>query len=409
MRVFISYSTKDGILYAKKLCEVLSHRGHDPFLADHDVCVSEIIWDEIFKEIKNRERSIFVLTESSRKSRGQKREYDYAVAKYKEGFAFISDKASKMEILDNCFPALFAPKGLNFNDNNFEEKCETISANLVKLQDKERLVQKKEIGKKKKPFPQLTLDGLDRSEIEKCISNLSDSYQMETVIPDAFSTNEADELAELENIGFNFRLPREWFLSYDVTHTVFSNEHLFRQFGRSIALGERKYLNTRVMSNENILHIEGRALSAKDLFEKIDEAISVIEGNRFKPSIIFPTIDHRMKMRTFSRESEKTHLKYSNLTPRPTLDTSLIINGKELKLISPLGKIPTNSIVFGKGAVRWLLKRYPKFGALHVDMGNDRLYPKKFVQVVAITTIRCEIDPKGIVVINANDEAPRQN
>jgi len=407
MRVFISYSTKDGILYAKKLREILSYRGHDPFLADHDICVSEIIWEEIFKEIKNRERSIFVLTESSRKSRGQKREYDYAVAKYKEGFAFMSEKASKMEILDNCFPALFAPRGLIFDDDNFEGKCETISAQLVRLQDKERLVQEREIDKRKKPFPELTLDGLDKSEVAKCMSSLFDSYQKETVIPHAFITNEAGESEELVNIGFNYRLPREWFLSYDETHKVYSNEYMFRQFGRNIALGERKYLNSQVMSNENILHIEGRALSAEDLLEKIDEAISLIEGNGFRPTIIFPTIDHRRKMQAFSRENGKTRLKYSNLVPRPTLDSSLMSKGVELKLISPLGKIPTNSIVFGRGAIRWLLKWYPKFGALHIDMGNDRFYKKKFVQVVAVTTVRCEIDPKGIVVINADNEDHR--
>lgn len=399
MRVFISYSSKDGKDYAKKLFGILHNRGHIPFLADHDILVSQIIWDEITRGIKKSELSIFVLTESSGESRGQKKEYDFVEAKYGNRMALESVKAAEMKILDNFFPLLTASKGLIFNDDNFEEKCETISAHLVKLREKESSVQEEKIEPETTGFPELTSEGLDKSEVAQCVENLYDSYQMETVIPDAFSTNEAKGSEELVNIGFNYRLPREWFLSYDETHTVYSNEHLFRQFGRSIALGERKYLNDQVMSNENILHIEGGVLSAKDLLKRINGAISVIEGNGFKPIIVFPTIDHLMKMHTLSRENGKTHLKYSNRVPRPTLDPSLIVDGMELKLISPLGKIPKNSIVFGKGAVRWLLKRYPKFGSLHIDMGNDLFYPKKCAQVVAITTVRCEIDPKGIVVI----------
>jgi len=404
MRVFISYSSKDGSVYAKKLFEVLVRRGHDPYLFDHG-CVSEIIWDEIAKEIENRELNIFLVTESSRQSKGQKQEYDLVVAKYKKRMAFEIEKASEMKILDKIFPFLYPHRGLVFNDENLEEKCETISTQLVKLQDKESSVQEEEIDQKERGFPELTLEGLDEGEVAKCIDNLFDSYQMETVIPDAFRTNEAGKSEKLVNLGFNYRLPREWFLSYDVTHTIYSNDYMFRQFGRNIALGERKYLNDQVMSNKNLLHVEGRVFSAKDLLGKINEAISVISANGFKPTIIFPTINHLMKMHALSRANSRAHLKYSNITPRPTLDSSLVINGTELKLISPLGKIPTNTIVFGYGAIRWLLKRHPRYGSLYIDMGNDRLYPKKYVQVVAMTTIRCEIDPKGIVVIKSKNDA----
>ena len=409
MRIFISYSSKDGNIYAKKLFEVLFRRGHDPYLADHG-CVSEIIWDEIAEEIEKRERSIFVVTESSQESKGQKQEYDLVVAKYKKRMAFESEKASEMKILDNAFPFLVPYRGLVFNDSNLEENCEKISTQLVKLQDKESSVREKEIDRKEKLFPKLRLEGLDKGEIAKCIKNLFESYQMETVIPEAFSTHEADKLEGFVNVGFNYRLPREWFLSYDETHTIYSNELLFRQFGRNIALGERKYLNDQVMSNKKVSYVEGRDFSAKYLLETINGAVSVIRANGFKPKTIFPTIDHQMKMHILSRAGGKAHLKYSNITPRPRLDSSLIINGTELKLIAPLGDIPKNTIVFGDRAVRWHIKRQPKHGSLFIDVGNDRLYPKKYVQVVAMTTARCEIDPKGIVVIKIkNDDADKTN
>jgi len=402
MRVFISYSSKDGKKYANKLFDILLKRGHDPYIFNHG-CVSEIIWDEIAEEIGKRELSIFIITESSRKSKGQKQEYDLVVAKYKNRMAFENEKTVDSKFLEKIFPFLYPHRALTFKDSNLEEKCETISTQLVKLKDKEISVEQEEIDQKEKGYPKLTVEGLDKDEIKKCIDNLFESYQLETVIPDAFRTNEANRTDNLVNLGFNYRLPREWFLSYDETHTIYSNEYMFRQFGRNIALGERKYLNDQIMSNGKILHLRDVS-STKDLVKKINEAVSVISSNGFKPTIIFPTINHLMKMHTLQRENGNVQLKYSNVRPRPILDPSLRIDGNELKTISPLGKIPTNTIVFGDNAVRWLLKRYPKYGSLFIDMGNDCFYPKRYVQVIAMTSTKCEIDPKGIVIIESKKE-----
>lgn len=69
MRVFISYSSKDGKSYANKLYEIVGEHGHDPFPGEN-------IWDTIGKECRNRDLAIFVLTPSSIVSKGQKQEYD---------------------------------------------------------------------------------------------------------------------------------------------------------------------------------------------------------------------------------------------------------------------------------------------------------------------------------------------
>lgn len=402
MRVFISYSSKDAKEYAKRLFDLLFRRGHDPYLFDHG-CISEIIWDKIYEEIGKRELCIFIVTNSSSKSKGQKQEYDFAVVKYKTRMSFSTEKASEMKIMEKTFPGLCPYRHLIFNDNNLAEKCEIISTDLVKLKDKENLVIEEKVDKKERGYPKLTVDGLDKKEIEKCIDNLFDSYQKETIIPEAFITNEASKSEKLNNIGINFRLPRDWFLSYEITKQIYSNEHMFGQFGRNIALGERKYLNDKIMENKNVFHVNGIVHHTKDLFNKINEAISVINSNGFKPAIIFPTINHLMKIYNLSRIKGKANLKYGNIIPRPLLDPSVIIEGTELRLINPLGKIPTNTIIMGEKSVRWLLKKYPKHGSLYLDIGNDRFYPKKYVQVIAITTTKCEIDPKGIVVIKSEN------
>jgi hypothetical protein len=402
MRIFISYSSKDGLAYAKKLSGVLVKRGHDPYLADHG-CVSEIIWDEIAEEIRKREPSIFVITESSHESKGQREEYGLVVAKHWGRMWLESEKASEMKVLDTVFPFLLPYRGLVFNDGNLEEKCETVSAQLLRLQDKQSLAQKTEVDRKEETFPKLMVQDLDESELSKCTTNLSESYQMETIVPEAFNVHEVNESKGLWNIGFNYRLPREWFLSYDETHAIYSNEFMFRQFGRSIALGERHHLVSQIMSNKDVSHVEGKDSSIECLLEKLNEAISMISANGFKPKTIFPTHDHRKNMHRFP-QGGKIYLKYSDITPRPVLDSSLIIDGVELRLITPLGKIPKATIVFGNGAVRWHMKRYPKYGSLFIDIGNDRLFPKKYVQVLAFTTMKCEIDPKGIAVIETKSE-----
>ena len=71
---------------------------------------------------------------------------------------------------------------------------EKISTQLVKLKDKENSVQEKVIEKNDEEFPKLNTDGLDQKEVENCISNLFTSYQRETIIPEAFQTNEAKKI-----------------------------------------------------------------------------------------------------------------------------------------------------------------------------------------------------------------------
>lgn len=189
MRIFISYSSKDGIQYAKKLHEVLSKRGHDAYLIDHSICVTQNIWDEIGKEILSRERTIFIITESSQESRGQKQEYDLAVSRYKERMALAKENSWK--IVETRFPFLIPPKGLTFNQENLDEICEYISTQLLKLQDQEARVQEISVEPNQTKFEKLDTAGLDETVVIKCLENLSSSYQNQTIIPEAFNTREA--------------------------------------------------------------------------------------------------------------------------------------------------------------------------------------------------------------------------
>lgn len=401
MRVFISYATEDGLAYAKKLYDILRKRGHDPFLIIHELCVSENPWDRIFGEIKSRELTVFVITESSQMSNGQKQEYDFATTKFKTKTAFSSESAWKKGIVENRFPSLTIPQALTFTDNDFEEKCEMLSTQLVRLKDNLEKVKELEIDKKETIFPKLTIEGLAKSVIAKCKASLFDSYQKETIIPDAFSVSEAKSLDNFINIGFSYRLPREWFLPYEETNTAYYNEILFMNFGRTIALGERDYLNQLITSSKDISCIERPSDSVDDFLEQIKEALETLASNKAEAKIIYPSIDDWLKFHQFKADAK---IKYSNIMPRPILSSSIVVKDTELKIILPLGKIPKHTIIFGKDSVKWYIKRYPEYASLYVDLGNDRLFPKKFVQVVAMTTAKCDINPKGIVILKRMED-----
>lgn len=289
MKVFISYSSKDGTQYAKKLREVLSERGHDAYLVDHSLCVTENMWDEIGKEILGRERTIFVITESSQESRGQKQEYDLAVARYRKNMALVKEDSWK--IVENRFPFLTIPKGLIFNQGNLETICESISTQLVRLQDQEAKVENIKVKPKQIKFEKLDNNGLDESEVTKCLDVLSSSYQNQTIIPEAFFVKEVKNAdSAFVNIGFNHRLPREWFLPYEQTNIEYANDFLFQQFGRDIAFAERDYLVKSVVKTPNVINLEAEPQEPDSLLAKIKEGISIIEKAGHKPRVIFPSI-----------------------------------------------------------------------------------------------------------------------
>ena len=99
-------------------------------------------------------------------------------------------------------------------------------------------------------------------------------------------------------------------------------------------------------------------------------------------------------------------VEYSNNTPKPTLQASLNIDKYKLKIIEPLGNIPKDTILFADDAITWNVKNYPSQGALYEDLGNDTLYPKKYVNVIAMTNVRCDVNPQSIVLLkNKNAKA----
>jgi len=283
MRVFISYSTKNGKNYASNLRAILKKRGHDAFLADHDIYGAENLWDVIAKECLERDLSIFIITPSSKESKGQKQEYDLVVYNYRNRMAFVNNNAHSAL---KRYPFLELEKRIDFDDSSFEKKCEELSSQLVSLQDKEKTVAEHE--EEYEYLPTLYQEGLDASEISRCVKNLTESYQEETIIPDVCRTNVYEKkTSSTKFIGFVYRLPKEWFLP----NQLYSNVVMFRNFGRRIALGEQSYLQKQILDNKEILCFEDNFSP-----DAILKAIKEIHDSGFKPNAILMPIEYLIKM-----------------------------------------------------------------------------------------------------------------
>lgn len=190
-------------------------------------------------------------------------------------------------------------------------------------------------------------------------------------------------------IGFSSFLPRRYFLPAKETY---SNEHIFREFGRQIVLGERNYLVQQILNKKDITRKEVDFSP-----ESILEAVRKMKSNEIIPNVMFTPIKYWIKM---THWVGKTSLKYSNITPRPLLGESLVSDEYELKIVPSLGDIPKeDTIIMSRKAVTWNVKIYPNHSALFAVFGNSRLYPLRYVELIAGTRVKCNVRPEGVSIL----------
>ena len=393
MRVFISYSSKDGKDYAQKLNEILNGHGHDSFFADHDTLPAESIWETIPKECLNRDMSIFVVTPSSEESKGQREEYLLIVTSHKEPRMSFRHKAVLFEELFKFYPRLTPFRDNDFDDANFVSKCTELAIDLVRVQDIRKYSEETKEEYKATFLPQLSTKDLDDSEIANCLKNLRESYERETIIPYIcrIITGRQSSPQGYVTIGFSHLLPRDWFFPRMNHETVFCNDFVIQQFGRSIALAEREYLQKQILENDKIPKCE--------ITFNPDEILSVIEkmgadGNQ--PDTIFLTIPQYVETHHWRG---KACIKYNYNVSGRVSNAVLVVDKYELQIVQPLGNIQKKAVLSSKNAILWSAVAHPDQGALFATLGNSELYPTKFAQLVAFTRAKCEVDPNGILVI----------
>jgi hypothetical protein len=242
-------------------------------------------------------------------------------------------------------------------------------------------------------LPTLSRQGLDIPAVEECMLSLQESFQNETIIDEVCNqiTPVEEATKEFVHIGFHYRLPRLWFLPYEITHQSFYNAIIFRELGRRIALSEMGYLEQSILNNERISRMK-LEFSPEGIFEALNE----IQGRGFKPSIITFPLRFWTKLHFWSGNAS---VEYSTVVPAPKLNATLRLNENRLGIIYPLGSFPKESMLIGEGAIEWLAKRNDE-GALYAVFGNHQLYPLKYVELLTGISVKSVIHPERILILN---------
>lgn len=95
LRVFISYSTKDGLDKAKQAANLLKEAGHIAWIWDHSKTVGALVWREIANCIVNESDAVlYICTSSSLQSWGQGQEAGYALNHRKKIIVISLDDSS---------------------------------------------------------------------------------------------------------------------------------------------------------------------------------------------------------------------------------------------------------------------------------------------------------------------------
>ena len=304
--------------------------------------------------------------------------------------AFVYEKTDFEEV-SAFYPLLSPVIGLKFNDSNLENKCNELSSDLVRLQDHEKRPSEPEA--EDKDLIKLSQDGLDENQVTECINTLNSTYQSETIMHEICRIRPLENpspLMTFTDIYIAHHIPRDWFLP----NQSYYNGVLFSGWGRNIAVGERNYLQKLIKDNKEISTINDDFSQ-----ESVLEVINGIRKNGFQPNVIFTPIEQHTKMHHWSG---KAHVKYSELTPRPRLISSLFLDSLKLKIV-PSPELKDMLLVCSSKAITWNVKRYPEYGSLFIAFGNHRLYPLKLVEIFAKTTINCEMVSKGISILKFSE------
>ena len=236
-------------------------------------------------------------------------------------------------------------------------------------------------------FPKLEKKNLDIDKIQLNIDKIFSVFQETTIIPEAFSTIIHEKSNDLISLGFNHRYPVEWFQPKQ--ETMISNEIIFDQAGRAMSQGEKNFLQNRILENLNV-----KRYNTTFSKENILDAVNEIEKEGYNDFLLWPTIESWITINT------EMKVDYGQIHDKHVLNSTLIIDDYKMRLIPPLGKIPTNNMILAKEAVTWHIEQQPEYGPLYIDLGNDRLYPEKYVELICFTNLKCEIKEKGIIIFN---------
>ena len=382
MKVFISYSSKDALSYAERAKEILESGGHVGWLWDHSRTVGTLLWEDIFEAVSQSEAMLFLCTDSSRSSWGQRFEMAYAMTERKAILPLRIDSAELPPVLT---PFVYA----NWSAAEFAGKFGSLVTDLQTVLERIKRLDALAVGSilgsdRRNSIAAVNgrTGGLDGARVSEGRQEILKSYLEATVIREvakvaeerspAYSQYMSIGLWELTGLG-EFNSPSYWWTPY------------FTDVGRHIARGEQDYL--QYILTDAVAAGPDR-LSRKDPdFMILEDLVATMSQRSTKPNVILAPFECYVSFLKFFGD----RVDWSAASERWP------IGGRQIKVVwSNRFARSASYIVYSSSAVVWTVVPDHETGAIQIAIGKSALYPDK-VQVGAETTVKCEITDPGTV------------
>jgi hypothetical protein len=370
MRVFISYSSVDGLEFALDAAAVLGENSIDPWVWHRDRKSGEYTFDEIAENIRDCDYVLYICTESSAGSRGQRFERNTALAFEKDIWVITLDRA-------HVPPALVSKNQNVISTDEFTGECQKL------VDESKRGFPNWPRYKKRRDEQIMALNrrtaNLDADRLKRFRQEILRSYEAGTIIG---QMSRVAEVLDPTPPDFQVITASERRLLAHFNDPGYIWDLYCSELGRAVALGEKAYLFRCLVEQ---LEPSGDAISSEDPdFDVLFKHVRELGMAGFAPDVICAPISIMVPflMRLHSQLRSGSH-------PHETL---VCPDGTSLRVfwsskIAPLDRF----VIFDSAAGAWKVKPDPESGhRLTIAIGEPEQYPDSVVWL-AETVVKYEI------------------
>lgn len=397
LKVFISYSTNDGTGLAQNARDILKSR-HQTWIWTHDSSLGVPLWSDIAYAItKETDILLYLCTESSASSGGQRREVNIALAR---NLPVITIRVDGAEVVPELTGDVYASIELN----RFPEELERLSEKLPEfLQRRSDILRPQQfrssssntVAERKERARYLDQlnsrrDQLNSNKVHFFLEDTEKSYLKATVPRAMSSTNSHAVSTSLEfmriSLGTRIRL------------SEFNNDHTYwgmyvTDSARFFAAREKNYLFDELLNQ--VPSAEEQISPSNPDFQILDSVVRQLASRGFQPNGLFAPVD--LLPEFYKEYSDKMQWN----RPGEFVD----IEGCRLRVFwsSKITPIDSFLVTSSKFSV-WNVLPDPVTGsAISIGLGQSQLYPDE-VEYLIESLVKYEInDVQAFARINVDE------
>lgn len=377
MEIFISYcDDTDGLKFARKAKSLFATRDIDAWVWEDDASYTEYLSTEISQEIVNRQALLALVTKGTKNSNAQKDEWSTAKSAGNLVVSMIKNGIERPS-------ELIGRRCADFNENNFEVKCEEVARDLLdesKIQvTKSKLREETDIILYKRAIHiNKRQESLNPDIIEEFNKEVWDGYLSNTIIRDNTLIKGIETYDDTS--GYIAVIMNSFRDLSEINAKNYYWEPYFNQMGRAIAISERTLLQESIDKQTD--DCNRKIELGKENIEIVQEEIDRLLKSGYAPtSILVPA-----KLLSLFYKFFGTQIKENRGRSVVTVDDKIMLNLLWVGSETGLNKV----MIIQKSAVEWSIIHNPDTGfALTLAIGLY-LYPDK-VALLAGTIVKCDI------------------